>query len=682
MYKIRTVDVWDTLLRRDCHPECIKLTTASHLLLGWLEHLKPDFRDVWSLYQARIDAEKFLAESAKSHGGDDEYEITEVLRHWVDSVFSRPHTNALPVELAEFELSTEIARSFVDPDIEEFLRLHQAEKTIFLSDFYMDSTMLKRLLCAKGVDAITADGVVSCDVGLNKRSGKLFQHIHALHGVLPSEHVHLGDNQWSDVDSPRGLGVDAHHYIPENAHKERLERERLFSSRTVLFEHLHGECRALSEATSQNLFDKQAAAFRLGVDAAPLFIGFAIWIAEQAIAQKLDGLFFFTREGEFFHRVFLEVFPHGKLFGHELPPSRVLEVSRLATFAPSMKNISVEEMSRVWSLFKSQSVSGLFATLGLKCDDFLEILENCGLKACDVITEPSDSEELKKLFCSQVFLEAAKQSVGNQKEMLLAYLKQSGLGAGERVGVVDVGWRGTIQDNIALVLPETSFHGLYLGLRRVINQQPANVSKSAYGPDENISNVVASVFQSFAVMELLCNSANGSVVGYKNEADQASALRQIDEEENDFFSEFAKHFQEGVILAAKNWQPYLERYAVSASDLQGTALHIWNTLYRAPGDDLAQAFMQAPQHDVFCYGAFFKRNRFPSLSTIFFSPLIKSRRRQLIDYIRRVQWTQAIENSRDIGWFHRSVLLLVFRMANFVRRVRSRPGFFKIGRND
>src|SRR5690606_32603094 len=110
---------------------------------------------------------------------------------------------------------------------------------------------------------------------------------------------------------------------------------------------------------------KQAAALSLGVQAAPLFIGFALWIAEQAVLHKLDRRYFFTREGEFFHKVFSPLFPQGRLFGHDLPSADILEVSRLSTFAPSMREASIQEMSRIWSLFKVQSVSGLFTTLGV-----------------------------------------------------------------------------------------------------------------------------------------------------------------------------------------------------------------------------------------------------------------------------------------------------------------------------
>ena len=33
MFKIKTLDVWDTLIRRSCHPEFLKLGTARHVFL-------------------------------------------------------------------------------------------------------------------------------------------------------------------------------------------------------------------------------------------------------------------------------------------------------------------------------------------------------------------------------------------------------------------------------------------------------------------------------------------------------------------------------------------------------------------------------------------------------------------------------------------------------------------------
>ena len=677
MYKIRTVDVWDTLLRRDCHPECIKLTTALHLLLGYHDQLKPAFRNAWALYRVRIDVERSLAECAKSDAKDDEYEITQVLTRWVDLVFSDSFPADLPCVLTEFELETEIARSFPDPEIADFLRKQEANQTLFLSDFYMNASMLRRLLSAKGLDALVSDGIVSCDAGLNKRSGKLFDHVHSLHSVSGEDHVHIGDNHWSDVESPRALGVTALHYLPEAAHAERLERERLFASREVLFERTHHESTLLAQRACEGLPEREAAAFRLGADAAPMFIAFALWISEQAIVQKLDRCFFLTREGEFFYKVFLNLFPRSEVFGHKLPPATVLAVSRLSTFPPSMRDISVEEMCRVWSLFRSQSVAGLFTTFGLQIKDFSDVLATIGLHANDVISSPESSPELNALFRSKAFVDAVKESAHKQRDLLSDYVRQSGLHVGERIGVIDIGWRGSIQDNLATLFPQVHFHGMYLALRRTINPQPFNTSKSAYGPDENLNNSPMALFENFAAMEMLCSSPNGSVIKYERQEDIVAPQRHIDDEENSAFDEFTKHFQDGVILATRHWGHYIERYAVSSDEMRDTALHIWDTLRRAPSNQLVETFIRGAQHDFFGYGEMFRRDQFPSIGTILLSPFLPSRRQQLIEFIRRVQWSEAIEKARGISRTHRFMLVTTFRLANRIKRARMRIKYHK-----
>lgn len=682
MYKVRTIDVWDTLLRRDCHPECIKLATAQHLFLGWTNQLKPEFGDSLALYKARLEAERTLAERASAGGKDDEYEITQVLTQWTEAVFVRTVPVGLPTRLAEFELSVEIARSYADPEISDFLNSYKAEKTLFLSDFYMSAEMLGRLLASKGLDTLVSEGVSSCDVGLNKRSGQIFRHVHALHALSPDQHVHIGDNEWSDVASPRALGVNALHYLPEPAHTERLARERLFSSREALLDHLRAECSTLAQDASKGLSAKQAVALSLGAQAAPLFIGFALWIAEQAILQNLDRLYFFTREGELFHKVFCALFPHGRLSGHDLPPTDILAVSRLSTFAPSMRDASIQEMSRIWSLFKVQSISGLFATLGLDIRKFSVMLSTLGLKETDVISDPENSPELRRLFETPAFAEALKNALASQAALLQSYLTQSGLKGGGRVGVVDIGWRGTIQDNIALIVPDAHFHGMYLGLRRVINEQPPNVFEAAYGPDENASSEVSSLFTNFAALELLCNSPFGSVVGYCTLEDgRTTPQRHVDKQENAAYSEFVAPFQEGVLLAAQHWKSYLERYVVSSNELQAMGLHVWDTLRRAPLEGLVDVYLRTPQHDIFGYGEIFKRSQYPSFSTILLSPILSSRRRQLIEFIRRVQWSEAIENAKDIGMVHRAVLLLAFRSAHLVKRAALKARLAKRSKN-
>jgi hypothetical protein len=254
--------------------------------------------------------------------------------------------------------------------------------------------------------------------------------------------------------------------------------------------------------------------------------------------------------------------------------------------------------------------------------------------------------------------------------MLQSYLKQCGVYECKRVGIVDIGWRGTIQDNISLLVPDLHFYGMYLGLRRFINVQPDNTSKEAYMVDENATSAPNSLFTNFAAMELLCNSPNGSVVGYILDGEHAKAQRHVDSEENAAYDEFVKPFQEGVLLAAKHWQSYLERYVVSSSELHTAALHVWDKLRRTPEQGLVEAYLRTPQQDIFGYGEIFSRNQYPSVSTIFLSPILTTRRRGLFEFIRRVQWWEAIERAEDITPIHRILLLMTFRAAHSLRQAK------------
>jgi len=669
-YKLKTIDVWDTLLRRDCHPECIKLATAAHVYFEFPGKFKKNYPQYWDLYRARVDTEVRLAKAAREAGQDEEYEIVQVLKEWLAEVLELPRADNLAERFAEYELSIEIKRTQVDPDIEDFLKQFSSRNTLFLSDFYMNSGMLKRLLEQKGVSHLYDDGISSCDVGLNKRSGTLFKHVHDLYSVTPSDHVHIGDHPWSDVEAPQKLGITSMLFSPSESHAARHQRESLFVSREALFEHLRQLSVQAAASIPLDLEKTGIAAFRFGIEAAPLFIGFALWIAEQAITQRLNRVFFLTREGEFFLRIYRELFPDNQLFGHQLPAVGELEVSRLSTFVASMSEPSVDELNRIWRLNQSQRVSGLFSSLGLDHSDFTEIMSEIGLDESDVIDAPQNSIPLSKLIRSEAFRDGVNQKIIEQRELLVEYLKNKGMNVREQIGIVDIGWRGTIQDNLARIESTTHFHGMYIGLRKMLNPQTSNTSKSAYAADESLNADTGKLFESFAVLEMLCTSNKGSTEKYVRSQGQVEAYRNVSDEENSSFYQFSSHFQEGVALAAKTWGPYLERYVVSAAELNSSAVHIWNKLSENPVTELAKIFIETPQHDIFGFGDIFQKNKAPKLPTIIYSLINKSARRQVLDYIRRVQWTSGIKQLEGISFLHKSVLIGLFKLANAIKRHR------------
>lgn len=670
MYKLRTIDIWDTLLRRTCHPEAVKLATALHVFLRFRDRLNQRDTDHWQLLEERVSVERLLAEQAEASGHDGEYELTEVIQSWLGSVL-RPadpgEAAAIAKDIAEHELAFEIAHTFPDDGIADFVAAFPAQTTLYLSDFYMTCDMLGRLLRHHEIDGLVPGGVVSCEAMLNKRSGRLFAHVQRLHDITPAEHVHIGDNPYSDFETPRRQGVHAVAYQPDAAHAARIERERLFASREGLFDHIGGQVDSALRAMESD--DSEASTmFHIGCQAAPLFIGLALFVAERAIVDKIDRLFFLTREGEFFIRLHEILFPDHRLAGLALPPAAILPASRHATFAASLDAISIAELSRVWRLNWHQKLSTLFGILGLDPDPFAVLLARLGLSPDEMIVRPQDDPRIEALLSDASFVEAATASVTARRATLTAYLHQQGIRPGDKIGIVDIGWRGTIQDNLARLMPECETVGYYLALRAFINPQPANAAKHAFGPDERTDDV-ASFFESFEPLELLCNSPYGSVSGYRETKDgKIAPIREINDAENVPINRFTRHFQDGVIFAAKIYRPLLMDHAVTSGEMRAMAIHLWQRLASRPPEELLKAYYAAPQHDAFGFGGFFDRGQPPSLVTLLRAPLHRASRNSTIQYIRRTQWMPAI-SGLNVGRLHRLTLTSMFWLAHRYKRL-------------
>ncbi|WPZ14392.1 hypothetical protein T8J41_00710 [Nitratireductor rhodophyticola] len=673
MYKLKTVDVWDTILRRKCHPEAIKLLVARKISIDFDDQLRPEFASHWEVYSERLEIERNLATKNVGLGRDEEYILSDVIETLLKNILKRPlsaeRANEKVNELIEFEVYSEIQNTYVDSGIKEFLSQTSADKTIFLSDFYMPKELIWRILHHHGVDDLIDDGVVSCDIGLNKRSGRLYAYIHENYDVSPEEHIHIGDNYYVDVETPSKMRVMAQHYIPEKEHSERSVREELFNTRAALFSHLRETVCIPAEISCENNDETARRMFALGVDAAPLFIGFALFIAEQCLKDGIHKCYFLTREGDFFSRVFRSIFPNKEMVGSTLPDDRLLFVSRYSTFVGSMEEISLEEMKRVWSLNWQQTPDTLLGILHFSGEERDKILKRNELSGGEIIDHPERNPGIARLFEDADFLKSAERIRKEERARLSEYLKQVGIFETKRVALADIGWRGTIQDNLARLAPKVEFVGYYLSLRKFLNPQPSNTVKRAYGPDERVEDV-SSFSTSFEPLEMLCNSEYGTVVGYS--ADKHGDVRPIlanDTDECSNTQRYVNPFQRGVLAACELWQPYIHNHAVSSAEIRPIALQIWERIAGRPPKELLAAYYNAPQNDLFGYGGLFDRSRAPTLTQILCAPFLAKPRRELIQYIRRTQWAPAV-SALPVSPLHKLALHALYWLAHKYKRFR------------
>lgn len=667
-FKLKTVDVWDTILRRNCHPDFIKRSTAYYFFLKYYDLHGVDSVD--RLFAKRVETEHAIGQENKALGYDDEYLIQDVMLRWVECYISsvQHETAAIAHELYSWELDQEMKTIYLEPGIKDFLGQYPAETTLFLSDFYTSADDIKKLLHSAGIDpSIISDGISSIDERLNKRSGRLFEFVQKKYQLSPAEWVHIGDNEWSDVKMPASKGINSIRFLPTDQHFLREHKETFWHNDEALIENIINDI-----IKNHSEHAKLPVDFLLGIKTTPLIAGFCLRILEQAISSKSDKILFFTREGEFFIKAFDILIKHlqENISDIKLPKIDILEVSRLATFAPSLQEISVKEMMRVWNLYSTQSISALFKTLNIDINEFQNYIDKYSIPVDEQIQYPWQDSRVQQLFDDAAFKEILWEKVLQQRSLLKSYFATKDLhdDVNANVCVVDVGWRGTIHDNIALLYPNIHFTGIYLGLQKFLNDQPANTSKIAFGPDLNHHIEYPHFLDSVAPIEMITNSPSGSVTGYGEENGQLVAIRNVNNDENDAWHSFTKTFQEGILSGMGPFSEAVLSHGLTHDKVRGYALKIWDVLISGNNKSLTDAFNNLNHNETFGMGGYIKKSHVPSTGEILKSLWNCKHRNALIGFIKANQWSDGIRSRSDLSWLNRNILALTIDLAIFYKR--------------
>lgn len=611
-YKLLSFDVWDTIIRRKCHPDEIKLHTARYIYLNYYAKLLDSYKDYYKIYEERCTIEGETGQDTKSRGFDDEYLLNDVIRTLLLRITAPLETTEEEIdELIQAELEQEKRVSYLDPAIEQKMSIYQTQKTIFISDFYTDQKFLKQVLEHVGSSIKFDKGYVSSEILLNKRSGKLFKHVHSELLIKPEEHVHVGDSLHADYHPPKSLGIEAVHYINETEEEKRKINGQIFAKR-MKERKLNFDALAFKQH-HQSLNQNQNEFYNLGKEHSIIFFAFVMEIIEQAVKEGYSTVYYLTREGEFFKKLHDTIVKYNP-YGFELPQSELLEVSRIATFAPSIREVTLSEFMRLWNQYSTQSFNAFFMSLDVEAANFESFLSQYGINPAEDIQYPWLDEKVIRLFNDEQFCTLLENKLREKKELFLAYLQQKGIDPQtEKVLIVDIGWRGTIQDNIAYMLQNTFVEGYYLGLYEFINQQPANTKKHGFISTEEMNRMLRFV----APVEMMTNSSSGSVLRYEAGADNIKVIKAADKAEDVIHEKYIQYFQQGVIEAGRGVTEFVQLHSLLSSDLKTQALDKLQQLVNFPPRILAKAFFELAHNETFGVGKYVsKKAKFPYKAAI------------------------------------------------------------------
>lgn len=578
MDKIISFDIWDTIIKRKCHPEEIKLHTAQYIVLKYAEHLKEKYKNIYEILKERDRIEETICKTNKENGNDDECRIIDVFKELQKNIF-KDEINDISGELLNEEIEQEKRCIFINPDILPIFEKYKNLKMYCISDFYMGADSLKILLDYLNLPIKIEKIYSSADYLLNKRTGNLYKQAEKELGITPKEHIHVGDNQHSDIEIAQSLGIETikttkteFEFAPEIGRSFKIDLESL-------------------KKESKNKNDKL---FNSGVDLAPLLYFFGYSIVEYAIKNKIDKVYYQTREGETFIKIH-ELIKENNPFGVQLPECDTMEVSRMATFSASLKEFSIAELLRLWSQYRVQSMKALFKTLAIDIEQYKEFFGKYDINIEEDISEPWFNIKIQNLCADKEFTDKIQIELNRKKEELLKYFEQKKhiINDNKPLFVVDIGWRGTIHDNLAYIFTNKQIDGYYLTLYDFYNIQPKNTKKISYLDDEKIrNNEIACII---TLLEWIYNPGTGSVTKYKD----GEAIRKAKEEEREIVKEYIKPLQEGMFEGAKLINEYMKYHPYEALETKKYVYELIKKIKTNPSKELVEAYYSMVFNDTF-----------------------------------------------------------------------------------
>jgi len=394
-------------------------------------------------------------------------------------------------------------------------------RVVFISDMYLYSSFLKKILSKYGLYKDTDALYLSSELRATKHSGKLFEIVLDKEKCNPYELVHVGDNKVSDCQIPRQMGIQASQckLLELNRYEKLLINDVTPQSPNFgLVQLFAGSSRYSRLNSSDNADVLKRVMYELGACVSgPLLTAYVFWVCNTAQALGINRLYFLSRDGQVLLQIAKKIAPKDI----EL---RYLYASRQAWRLPSIKQITESDLS--WILNTSDEPKLTLSIISERIFINPEFLKKeLGKKNIKInsVNNVLSSEEINKIGIYLITSSDVKLLIGQNSEkkkaILVEYLKQEGFFDGVSFGLVDIGWKGSLVNNLNSLLKEFGVDltpvGFFLGLS-CIKQDPLFLKKYAYifnlGKNDNENIPVG--FRA-DVIEFLVSADHGMTVGYE-----------------------------------------------------------------------------------------------------------------------------------------------------------------------
>lgn len=342
------------------------------------------------------------------------------------------------------------------------------KRVITVSDTYMPREFIEDLLDRHGLGGSVDEIYLSCERGTRKDRGDMWDLL------LKSERagaqlLHIGDNEHSDMQLAGDRRIPTFHVM----NPATLLVERGFRVEPGADWQTDIALGPLSARYANSPFLPEHSFTPLRLTSArdlgycvfgPLFFGFFSWLFRHPVLSRLRHLYFLSREGYFLHKTYNRLrFDHAPQASYFYSSRRaVLSAAQAIRFDPDQIVAGAGFQGTVASLLKTR--------LGFEppSDHGFEQVK---------IRLPDDEPYVREML--EILRDHIQDHSRKEAAALQNYCVELGISGIDAVGIVDIGYRATIQRGLQTVLGK-GLVGFYLGTLKESEQVIAG-GGNAYG---------------------------------------------------------------------------------------------------------------------------------------------------------------------------------------------------------
>ncbi|MGB6152200.1 MAG: HAD family hydrolase, partial [Pricia sp.] len=541
-YEIVFTDLFDTLIHRTVHP--------NYTLKLWAKFMVRELGltlEVDRLFSIRNEAVQYVSKQKQLKKIEVDYfdVIAEVYQRLINceliSGISYPHFSAT-FERADYVAETSV--QFKNEGLIADVRSLKAKgyPIHLISDFYLPESLIAQILEFHGMTDLFQNLFISCSLGKSKESGTIYPHVLEETAADSAKTVMMGDNKVSDADNAAKYGLHAIH-LKHTSHKIR-NRKNLFGSDIRAFKkvcrEIEGDCRKSPHPFSEYILH---------------FYFFTERLYIKSKHAGVKNLFFLAREGLYLKRLFDAYQKMNRFTGQEKINTHYLKISRHSALQIALKPLKEEDFKAFKGSLGRMSILDFLQGIDISEHTIKHIMGGLAGVSEEVISEFFRSDTFLSLKENATFVAQYEKYRLKQKSAFAAYLESFNVDfEKEGVHLVDVGWGGTMQENLYRYwnrkIPVT---GYYLGLKEVYNIQPDTkrygLNFSIYPSRNHTDDVLMANGQLY---EQLLAAPHGSTIGYTDVNSRPDGVYFHEENEKQVFEELIHPVQEFMFVQFKS----------------------------------------------------------------------------------------------------------------------------------